>query len=252
MATPSSGEERPSATLSYASPDGSSVSFRDSKAGFLGATSYSAVYTEHVTSLDVLTEPVENDSSSNLPPVSNERIQQGADVLALLRDMPIYRRFMQRWLDLSDGLLLMHPACIIWIEDLWSEFGQLLQDGRPDQLRNLSELVWRNTRKSMKVNGQVSAKDWAKSVTGRNLRWEVVGTVLSLVGIIAMCLSDWDTIFDSIREKFVDRATFADRMRKASEFILCFCYETESLNELYVCFMYQELILVEAIQRRCS
>lgn len=63
-----------------------------------------------------------------------------------------------------------------------------------------------------------------------------------------MNLSDYDSIFDSIREGYVDRATFAERMRRASEFCLCFCYESEVLNDIYVCFMYEDLILVECLK----
>jgi hypothetical protein len=94
----------------------------------------------------------------------------------------------------------------------------------------------------------MSAKEWAKLASGRNLRWEVVGVILSLVGLIAVNLSNWDSIFDSIREKYVDRGTFTARMRKASEYCACFCYVSEVLNDIYVCFMYEDLILLECVK----
>ena len=90
----------------------------------------------------------------------------------------------------------------------------------------------------------MTAREWAKSASGRNLRWEVVGTILSFAGLVAVNLSNWD----SIRERFVDRATFAERMRKASEFCLCFCLESEVLNDIYVAFIYLDLVLVECIK----
>lgn len=94
----------------------------------------------------------------------------------------------------------------------------------------------------------MSAREWAESASGRNLRWEVVGVILSFAGLVAVNLSNWDSIFDSIREKFVDRATFAERMRKASEFCLCFCFESEVLNDIYVTFIYLDLVLVECVK----
>lgn len=223
------------------------MSFRS---GFLGPTAYSAVYTEASRSLNVI-EPdtaADLDDSSHLPPVSAKKIRQGAEVLAMLRDMPIYQRFTQRWFDLSDGLVVMQPVFKIWIDELWSEFGRILTEAKPEQLVSLSEMVWRNTRRPLKVHGNMNAREWAKSASGRNLRWEVVGIILSLVGLVAVNLSNWDSIFDSLRETFVDRATFAERMRKASEFCLCFCYECEVLNEVYACFMYEDLILVECLK----
>lgn len=94
----------------------------------------------------------------------------------------------------------------------------------------------------------MTAREWARSASGRNLRWEVVGIILSFAGLIAVNLSNWDSIFDTIRERFVDRATFAERMRKASEFCLCFCFESDALNDIYVIFIYLDLILVECVK----
>lgn len=136
----------------------------------------------------------------------------------------------------------------IWIDELWTEYGQILAHGQPEELIALSELVWCNTRQPLKVHGDMTAKEWAKSASGKHLRWEVVGSILSMVGLIAVNLSSYDSIFDSIRECYVDRATFAERMRRASEFCLCFCYESEVLNEIYVSFIHEDLILVECLK----
>ncbi|KAF7196321.1 hypothetical protein HII31_02388, partial [Pseudocercospora fuligena] len=194
MAPTPGGESKHSsgASASYASPESAMSFIRDGRTGFLGPTSYSAVYTE------------------------NSSILQTPDV----EDPP----------------------------DLPSLPADKIQQGNSEQMRSLSELVWRNTRRPMRVHGSMTAREWAKSASGRNLRWEVVGVVLSLVGLIAVNLSNWDTIFDSIRERYVDRATFAERMRKASEYCLCFCYESEVLNDIYVCFMFEDLVLVECLK----
>ena len=158
-----------------------SMTFREGKVGFLGPTSYSAVFTENPGSLgiehDISDEPHD---MSQLPPISPEKIQQGAEVLALLRDMPLYEKLNQRLFDICDGIVVGQPIFRIWVDEMWSEFGQILTEGKPEQLRSLSELVWRNTRRPMKVNGQMTAREWAKSASGRNLRWEIVGLVGSM------------------------------------------------------------------------
>ncbi|KAI5357037.1 hypothetical protein Slin14017_G123580 [Septoria linicola] len=236
-------ESKKSSTASYQSPE-SAMSFRDSRTGFLGPTAYSAVYAENP---GILQTP-DIDEAPEPPVTSADKIQQGAQVLSMLKDLPVYRRFTQRWFELCDGIVVMQPVFRIWIDELWNEFGQILADGRSEQLLTLRELVWRNTRQPMRVHGNMTAREWAKLASGRNLRWEVVGVILSLVGLIAVNLSNWDSIFDSIRESYVDRATFADRMRKASEFCLCFCYESEVLNDIYVCFMFEDLVLVECLK----
>ncbi|KAK3075774.1 hypothetical protein LTR53_000599 [Teratosphaeriaceae sp. CCFEE 6253] len=250
MAPTPSDDRRTSSSgpCSLASPEGS-MSFREGKIGFLGPTSYSAVFSEFENPASLGVREIEEvEDAPELEPIPPERIQQGAEILALLRDIPLYEKFTQRFFDLCDGILIMRPAYRVWVDELWSEFGRILLEGNPQDLRSLSELVWRNTRKPMKVHGQMTAHEWAKSASGRNLRWEIVGVILTLAGLIAINLSNWDTIFDNIRERYVDRATFAERMRKASEFCLCFCYEAEVLNDLYVCFMYEDLVLVECLK----
>lgn len=178
------------------------MSFRDSRTGFLGPTSYSAVYTENS---NLLATPDVEDTPDLPTNISADKIQQGAEVLSMLRDIPVYRRFTERWFELCDGIVVIQPVFSVWIDELWAAFGPILSEGRPEQLRSLSELVWRNTCQPLRVHGNMTAREWAKSASGRNLRWEVVGVVLSLVGLIAVNLSNWDSIFDSIRERFVDR-----------------------------------------------
>ncbi|KAI7540078.1 hypothetical protein KC331_g9375 [Hortaea werneckii] len=222
------------------------MSFREGNVGFLGPTSYSAVFMENPNSLGVLEQEDVDDQLP--PPVSQDNINQGAEVLALLKDMPIFKRFSQRFFERSDGLLVSEPAYRIWVDDLWAEYGSVLANGRREQLRSLSEHVWQNTRSPLKTHGKMSAREWAKSATGPGLRWEVIGIILSLTGLTAANLNDWDSIFHEVGDRYVDRATFSERMRKASEFCLCFCYESEVLNDLYIIFSYQDVVLTECIK----
>lgn len=95
---------QPPSTASVQIPE-SDMSFRDISQGYLGATSYSAVYAEHQSILQ--TPHVEETPENLLPVTSVEKIQQGAQVLSILKDFPVYRQFMQRWFELSDGIMVM-------------------------------------------------------------------------------------------------------------------------------------------------
>lgn len=194
-------------------------------------------------------EPEEVDDTNDcIPPIHPDLIKRGAEVLALFQDMPRYRRFTQRWLDLSESSIVLQPVFRIWFDEMWSDYEHIWRDPKPEQLYALSEMVWRNTRTSIEVHGNMTPDDWARTATGKNLRWEIIGLILSMVGLVAVNLSDWDSIFDDIRDTVVDRATFSERMRKASELVLCFCYECECLNDHYICFMYEGLILIELLK----
>ena len=89
------------------------MSFREGKIGFLGPTSYSAVFSENPVSLGIcdIEEVVED--APDLEPISPERIQQGAEILALLRDIPLYEKFTQRFFDLCDGTFRVHRRAFL-------------------------------------------------------------------------------------------------------------------------------------------
>ncbi|KAM0722660.1 hypothetical protein Q7P37_002101 [Cladosporium fusiforme] len=246
MASMAAHGRQMSSSTPYRSPVNSAYS-KNNRTGFLGPTAYSAVYTENSGSLSV-PELEDVDPTDALPPVHPDLIKRGAEVLALFQDMPRYRRFTQRWLDLSESSIVLQPVFRIWFDDMWNEFEDIWTDPSPEQLYALSEMVWRNTRQSIEVHGNMTPGEWARTATGKNLRWEIIGLILSLVGLVAVNLSDWDSIFDDIRDTVVDRATFAERMRQASELVLCFCYECECLNDHYICFMYEGLMLIELLK----
>ena len=241
---------------------------RSSKPGFLGPTAYSAVYTENPESLGMMDpkSPVEEEDNAFLPAVSQGKIEQGAEILAVLRDTPLFQRLIDSWFSLPCGIVVIQPAFRIWVEGLWAEFGNVLTQGTHSQLLRLSELLFRNTRHEFKPHGRMSPSEWSKAATGRNIRWEVIGIIFSAVGLTVMELRAFDSIFDDFRESIVDRCTFGERMRKIAETCLCFCYvslfmksfsglahilsaqECEAINDLYICFLYQDLVLVEALK----
>lgn len=211
------------------------------------AISYSRLTDKLTASLSAL-EPDEFEQIRNLPPIHPEYIQRGADVLALFQDMSRFRRFTQRWFDVSESSIVLQPVFQIWQDEMWNVHKDVLTEAKPDELYALSEMIWRNTRRPVTFNGQMTFSEWAASSTGHNLRWEVIGMILACVGLIAANLSDWDSIFDDIRDDIVDRITFSERMRNASELVLCFCYECETLNDLYICFIYEGLCLIELLK----
>ena len=90
-----------------------------SKAGFLGPTSYSAVFTENQNSGRIYLEPENPDDAPSMDPISTEKIQQGAEVLALLRDLPLYNTFTERCFDVCEGLINIPAIHWTWVEELW-------------------------------------------------------------------------------------------------------------------------------------
>jgi len=223
---------------------------KDNKTGFLGSSAFSAVFTENKNSLGIEPPELERPHEPDLP-IPPEMIHRGAAILTILKDIPIFEVFLTRWFEVGDGITLIRPIYGVWIRGIVEQFGTLLsQHERVEDLYALSELVWRNTQRSIAVDGTTSTLDWAALQTGRNLRWETLGALCSAIGLIASDLSEYDSAFSSARARGIakDRRTMTETMKNAIEETLAFCKYCESITDVYVCILYESVLLLESLR----
>lgn len=156
-----------------------------SATGFFGATSSVALFADHTNSIRV-----ETDVTSLCVPasVTAARIQRGMEVLALLSDVPFYEKMIARWFKLNPGGVIIEPFVAQWTSELWKSHHKVLRSQDPDGLRSLSELLWRNTQTQLKFDNKTTPREWLSMSTGSNLRWEVVGIIFILVGLLNLTL----------------------------------------------------------------
>ena len=226
------------------------MSVKEDKVGFLGSSSYYAVFTENKTSFGIdATEDEQNDTSSL--PISEEQIHRGAQILALFRDIRVFEVFLQRRFEFADGITVIRPVYGLWIDGIIQEYDELLSNHqRVEDLYGLSELVWRNTQRPVPVTGNTSTLQWAALHTGKNLRWETVGALCSFVGCISTDLSEYDSAFTTARASGLaeDRKQMSDLMKIALEEIISFCKHCESITDLYTCILYESALLIEGLR----
>lgn len=123
-------------------------------------------------------------SCSN-PRISPENVQKGVEILSLLKDIPIFERYIQRWYTVTQGIITIEPIIKQWMTSLSSEYAEVLQYQDVAQLRKLSEHIWQNTDQKLRSESVKTAREWIDLSTAQNLRWEVVGIILCLVGVVA-------------------------------------------------------------------
>jgi len=112
-------------------------------------------------------------------------------VLTLLKDLPTFQRYIDKWFSFARGILLVEPMVKIFTSGLWGAWAKRLQDQNANELRLMSEEIWRNTLKplSRHLNRNSSPREFCAAVTGKGLRWEVVGIIVTLVALLAGSLS---------------------------------------------------------------
>ena len=132
------------------------------QAGYMGSSSYSAVFDQINGSLDFTDTGNALDPAIYASPLPEDLLRKGADVLFHLRDLEMLDSLLQRWLRLGDGYLIFGPIYRIWMREITEQLGPILkQASSPDDLRHMSVVVWRNTRTPTEVNGATTARDWA-------------------------------------------------------------------------------------------
>ncbi|KAL6711531.1 hypothetical protein ACN47E_004465 [Coniothyrium glycines] len=220
----------------------------DTRAAFINDN---AVLAEHEPSIGI--QPV---LSTRLPKLSvtQTHIEKGATMLTLFTNFPAVQKYVDKWFSYGGGFIVIAPMMKIYTSGIWSAWQKTLEGRRPAGLRQMSEQIWDSTLKpvSRLFDRHTTPREFYTSVTGENLRWEVVGMITALVSLLAQTLKDGDPIFCNGDEAPVDRAALALQMHQASEMCVSFCDEFGILNDLYLSLLYENTISYYNLCTRAS
>lgn len=152
-----------------------------------GITSHSAVLTENECEIGILPPLVDFSPSSE---ISQPNIDRGASVLALLKDLPTMRKYIDKWFSFAGGVVVIEPMVKIYLDGLWSTWHRVLESQKVSDLRFMSEKIWENTSEpvSKLLKRDTTPQEFCSNVTGAFLRWEVVGILVTLVSLLAQTL----------------------------------------------------------------
>ena len=219
--------------------------------GFLGSTSFSAIYTEHATSSDI----GPRDDSYNIAPIAHQeicdpkamaplRIQHGARLLVLLNDLSLIERLADRWYRTRQGLGTPIPLVRAIIQALKVSHENALSHARKDDLIEISRKICDNSQQPLKVHATATASSYVEAFVGQNLRWEPLGIIFSIAGASAMTLLDQDKSITGRDNRAIDRKSFASQMMSNSDDVLSFCDHYRQPNDLMLWLMFENFTLI--------
>ena len=219
--------------------------------GFLGSTSFSAIYTEHATSSGI---GPQDDSYSTAPIAPQEicdtaamaplRIEHGARLLALLNDLLLIERLADRWYRTRQGLGTPIPLVRAIIQALKVSHETALSNAREHDLMEISRKICHNSQQPLKVHASATASSYVELSVGQNLRWEPLGILFSIAGASAMTLLDQDKSITGRDDRVIDRKSFASQMMSNSDDVLSFCDHYRQPNDLMLWLMFENFTLV--------
>ena len=219
--------------------------------GFLGHTSYAAVYTEHATSSGIGLENHTDPASSSTRRSSLEdtamapvRIQRGATLLASLNDLSLIERLADRWCRVRQALGAPKPLIRAAILSLRASYEAALSTARVQDLTEISNRICLNSQQPYRIGPATTVSEYIESFVGQNLRWEILGILFSVAGASAMTLSDQDKSIVGRDNNLIDRKSFVSQMMSNSDDVLSFCDHYRQPNDLMLWLMFENFSLV--------
>jgi hypothetical protein len=206
---------------------------------FLGQSSSSAVVAELNSSLgidDASATSLHVPRVQSVPVVS---IKQGVEVLSYFADIEWTRQLLDRCFESGDrqGFLIYRPIYYAWLEGLLPLINEATST---NTLAKLSATVWKNTQRPLLVDGATSAIDWARRATGHDLRWESIGLLLSLFGMLFGFLPVTDPMLRS--DPKVGRLELLSQHLHLVD--MCLDLSKTSRNDLVTILLYDRMLLV--------
>lgn len=222
--------------------------------GFLGPTSFSAVFLENRNGLLTPTSgPIAASPQSKGFSVDEESVRLGASILNQLPDQTtsatLFARYKRTRTTMGD-LGLGH--CL---DSLWTTFGQQLslKTRRASNLEDVSQLITQNSIATLEPGE--SFDDWLDAITGRRIRWEAMGLLFTAWAFGSLSSPDDDEIFAKQEASRGDRMKFAVDMQKLGLACANLSDQTRFVNVLSVFLSYQSCILETVINgdsSKCS
>ncbi|OQE47289.1 hypothetical protein PENCOP_c001G08116 [Penicillium coprophilum] len=208
--------------------------------GYLGSTSYSAVLTEHRS--DISFEPEDGTDPSAGWVVEPDRLQSGLDVLQFLynltlRDLLI-ARFYARTLNIVVPKMVMNEI-LRSVRQIFDEFSS----DPTAQLQELANQIFQNTSRPMRTHKSMSPEEYLSSFTGRNLRWEALGSILTLCGMQLAITPDNDPDITQGSDDPRAKDRLLEQVTVISTVCLGLCDQTSSANEMLAMLQFNDVML---------
>jgi hypothetical protein len=221
------------------------------KHGFQGFTSHVSIMTEDLIQLGVYSGGLDKATAVQSKPIVNERLASGCRALSFLQN----RAMIDRGIDLFfESIECIHIHCgefIIrqWLSGLWSCHGETLLSQKPQQIRQLCELLCQNTANPLIFDGSTTARQWILSATGENIRWATIAMIANYVGTYAMVTKSSDPFF---KDYNVDRHLLMDQMLEVSKVCIGFCRECDALDDAFLCALLEHYNIIEFTKGEAS
>ncbi|KAJ5508767.1 hypothetical protein N7527_010910 [Penicillium freii] len=195
--------------------------------------------------------PIHQASASLATPVPSSIDIRLHQVLARLPHIKIISRLVRRWLQVCISCPVPRPLLLDLLVAVESTAHRCNpSDGNAQvadaALSQLAEDIQNANSRPLVVPRGLQLAEFFQLLTGRNLRAESIGLVLSVAGNAALGLLESDVVFSStgMNQDVLDRKAFAGEMLSASDAAIAFAKEQcHDLNDVLLWLRYESFVL---------
>jgi chromatin structure-remodeling complex subunit RSC3/30 len=206
--------------------------------GFLGQTSYSDVFTDISSGLPT---DIAHARGHDDTPVDSKRIKLGAEVLALLENLPLYRNVITTRYKVWKGWTLGWPvANMIFtvVEEMW---GSLENEEVEIKARALlmSSRLFETYSRDFEVHSSTTWQEFKLASSGR---WETIGLLFVITGLATDLVAHDDPLFDTMDAKSLATAASA-----VGDICIQFCDSAGIVNDLVSWLLFHQTSLLAVV-----
>ena len=222
--------------------------------GYLGSTSFSAVYREEKGLEDISYDSYDMDTTNTdtsqplYLPNRDSQIKKGMTCLALLVGMPTLEEELGIWHEHYAGLTLIYPFTSGIEEVIRTSLHNVIANAQGAELESLlaqkSAEIYRNSMKEFKVPSNCTIDQYANILGDPSLlRWETLGMYFTAVGVSACYINQgvpWHVV--------EQRRKLAKSMLEASDTCLSLCEELGQMTDTEIWLYYENSHLASVVE----
>lgn len=209
--------------------------------GYLGSTSFSAVLTEHRNEIPFELE--ENTDSSAGLVVEPDRLQSGVDVLRFLYNFKVRHALIEKFYLRTWNTVVPKLVIDEILRSVRVIFDNFNTTDPTAQLQELAMQIFQNTARPMRTHKSMTAEEYCASFTGRNLRWEALGSIFTLCGMQVVITPDRDPEITQGSDDPRAKDKLLEQVTVVSTICLGFCDQASSVNELLAILQFNDTML---------
>lgn len=207
---------------------------RLSQSEYMGMTSHFAVFKESADNLGISTSsatPGTNQDTNNPKAdtiqIESDEVRRGANILQLLKDLPLYRQAAEDWIRKTNGCdFLGRPLVELIFNSLEESLDVWSSD--TDALFNRSRQIFQMFSRPIPMHPSLTFSQYMQLMS---CRWEVIGLAFSFAGMGVALPGDSDPELKLGNRPFAARKELGEVALSATETCLAFCNNAGVSND---------------------